>query len=276
VLFRSALALLALAAVLPAQAGKAQAATATAEYDKLVADWKAETTANRDARKKVTDSPEYKAAAEAKDNAKLRELMGAVKAPDRKAFGERALKLADQFGDDGLQFLTYAAQNLADKDVAKGIAERVEAKFVKSPKLGEFVETGRGVFAQVGAEAADALLAKIASENKDDQVKAWALYQQGNLLRAARMTDEQKAKMTDEQKAKADAQKTKMAELHAAAEKLAKGDLADRIAAPRFQQEHLQIGMQVPEIVGEDIDAVPFKLSDYRGKVVVIDFWGYW
>jgi hypothetical protein len=24
------------------------------------------------------------------------------------------------------------------------------------------------------------------------------------------------------------------------------------------------------------MDGVPFKLSDYRGKVVVVDFWGHW
>ncbi|MBT7257007.1 MAG: redoxin domain-containing protein [Planctomycetaceae bacterium] len=31
-----------------------------------------------------------------------------------------------------------------------------------------------------------------------------------------------------------------------------------------------------PEIAAEDIDGVKFKLSDYRGKVVVLDFWGDW
>ncbi|HID20797.1 MAG TPA: hypothetical protein EYP14_00135, partial [Planctomycetaceae bacterium] len=35
-----------------------------------------------------------------------------------------------------------------------------------------------------------------------------------------------------------------------------------------------QIGEPAPEIVGEDIDGVPFKLSDYRGMVVVLKFWG--
>ena len=53
----------------------------------------------------------------------------------------------------------------------------------------------------------------------------------------------------------------------------------DRSAAAErglFELENLQNGMPVPEIVGPDIDGVEFKLSDYRGKVVVIDFWGDW
>jgi peroxiredoxin len=28
-----------------------------------------------------------------------------------------------------------------------------------------------------------------------------------------------------------------------------------------------------PDIEGEDQDGVRFKLSDYRGKVVLLDFW---
>jgi len=43
-----------------------------------------------------------------------------------------------------------------------------------------------------------------------------------------------------------------------------------------FQLERLQLGMIAPDIVGQDLDGVEFKLSDYRGKVVVIDFWGNW
>jgi hypothetical protein len=37
-----------------------------------------------------------------------------------------------------------------------------------------------------------------------------------------------------------------------------------------------RVGQPAPEIVGEDIDGVPFRLSDYRGHVVVLDFWGHW
>ena len=38
----------------------------------------------------------------------------------------------------------------------------------------------------------------------------------------------------------------------------------------------LEIGNVAMEIDGEDIDGQRFKLSDYRGKVVVLDFWGNW
>lgn len=36
------------------------------------------------------------------------------------------------------------------------------------------------------------------------------------------------------------------------------------------------VGQPAPDIVGVDLDGKPLKLSDYRGKVVVVDFWGYW
>jgi hypothetical protein len=38
----------------------------------------------------------------------------------------------------------------------------------------------------------------------------------------------------------------------------------------------LAVGQPAPEIAGEDLDGVAFKLSDYRGKVVMLDFWGDW
>jgi len=43
-----------------------------------------------------------------------------------------------------------------------------------------------------------------------------------------------------------------------------------------FEIEHLQIGMTAPDIEGNDLDGMTFRLSDYRGKVVVLVFWGDW
>ena len=36
------------------------------------------------------------------------------------------------------------------------------------------------------------------------------------------------------------------------------------------------VGQMAPEITGKDLDDTAFKLSDYRGKVVMLDFWGDW
>jgi hypothetical protein len=38
----------------------------------------------------------------------------------------------------------------------------------------------------------------------------------------------------------------------------------------------IEVGKAAPEIEGEDTDGKAFKLSDYKGKVVLLDFWGNW
>ena len=43
-----------------------------------------------------------------------------------------------------------------------------------------------------------------------------------------------------------------------------------------FELQFLSVGKQVPEVTGKDLDGIEFKLSDYRGKVVLLDFWGHW
>jgi hypothetical protein len=43
-----------------------------------------------------------------------------------------------------------------------------------------------------------------------------------------------------------------------------------------FEMRNLAIGKVAPEIEGEDVDGKKFKLSDYRGKVVMLSFWGDW
>ncbi len=53
-------------------------------------------------------------------------------------------------------------------------------------------------------------------------------------------------------------------------------DLAKFAEDQLFVFRNLGIGRQAPDIVGEDLDGQPFKLSDYRGKVVMLDFWGDW
>jgi hypothetical protein len=53
------------------------------------------------------------------------------------------------------------------------------------------------------------------------------------------------------------------------------GGLAVR-PAPADATVGLNVNQLAPEISAEDLDGVSFKLSDYRGKVVLLDFWGHW
>lgn len=43
-----------------------------------------------------------------------------------------------------------------------------------------------------------------------------------------------------------------------------------------FEITRLSVGNEAPDIVGEDIGGVAMRLSDYRGRVVFLDFWGDW
>ncbi|HLQ45700.1 MAG TPA: hypothetical protein VK137_13270, partial [Planctomycetaceae bacterium] len=54
------------------------------------------------------------------------------------------------------------------------------------------------------------------------------------------------------------------------------GTLGEIAAKALFRIRHLSIGRVAPDIVGEDIFGKTFKLSDSRGKVVVLSFWGHW
>ena len=49
------------------------------------------------------------------------------------------------------------------------------------------------------------------------------------------------------------------------------------VARPKLEAlRSLAVGKVAPDIEGEDIDGKPMKLSQYRGKVVVLIFWGTW
>ncbi|MBI4606229.1 MAG: redoxin domain-containing protein [Planctomycetes bacterium] len=51
------------------------------------------------------------------------------------------------------------------------------------------------------------------------------------------------------------------------------GTVGEQAAAELREIRHLAAGKEAPDIEGEDQDGRRFKLSDYRGKVVLLSFW---
>lgn len=55
-----------------------------------------------------------------------------------------------------------------------------------------------------------------------------------------------------------------------------RGKIGEQAGGILFKLDKLQLGMVAPEMEAVDENGAKWKLSDYRGKVVLVDFWGYW
>jgi hypothetical protein len=51
------------------------------------------------------------------------------------------------------------------------------------------------------------------------------------------------------------------------------GTVSEKARAELFEIRHLQVGKEAPNIEGRDQDGNPLNLRDFRGKVVLLDFW---
>jgi hypothetical protein len=51
------------------------------------------------------------------------------------------------------------------------------------------------------------------------------------------------------------------------------GTVGDRAKSELFEIRHLSVGKEAPKLEGDDQDGKRFALADYRGKVVLLDFW---
>ncbi|MBM3833821.1 MAG: PDZ domain-containing protein [Verrucomicrobia bacterium] len=57
---------------------------------------------------------------------------------------------------------------------------------------------------------------------------------------------------------------------------IVRGNIEALRTAASAEPVSAKVGQPAPEIEGEDVDGKKFKLSDYKGKVVLLDFWGDW
>lgn len=123
------------------------------------------------------------------------------------------------------------------------------------------------------AEKAETIFRTLIEKNNFDSVKASATYSLQALLdKQAKTIEGEKSKaLTAEVKSLQETLKNDYPEML----DLTGVPFVTRIKGSRFAR-NIAIGKMAPDIVGKDLDGVEFKLSDYKGKVIVLDFWGHW
>ena len=195
----------------------------------------------------------FKAAGQAKTDAEKAK----IKYPDQREYAEQMLAVAEKDLKDpaAVDPLIWAVQQgYYDEKVGLKALHALRDNHITSDKLDQIC--GRLVY---GSKPEDnkAFLNDVLEKNPNDKVKASASLALGQIV--ARSNPEQAEKHFNDVIEKYGTKDQKEA---------AKGEL--------FEMHNLSIGKVAPEIEGKDIDGKKFKLSDYRGKVVVLDFWGDW
>jgi thiol-disulfide isomerase/thioredoxin len=117
------------------------------------------------------------------------------------------------------------------------------------------------------------VLRGVIEKTKDRKLQAYASFSLAQQL--ITRSDAEDVKPADSERLSQEAEKL-LAELGTEKNADVAGAFADEIKKLLFVVRNLAIGRQAPDIAGEDADGKKFKLSDYRGKVVVLDFWASW
>jgi AhpC/TSA family len=213
---------------------------------------------------------------QAKTEEERKELLS--KLPNSKLFAERMLQVAEKYPKDdaaidALQWVgMYAPQEVGL------VAELITKNHLADPRVVKVMSV-----VLVRLPAGEKLLRTLAEKNtaKDVQGLAYFYLAQG-LKNQSDVAQRQK-------KPEAAAELLKQAEeLFDRVEKDygnikvpsdAKDNsrtLRDLVEPELFELRFLTVGKTAPDIEAPDLDGKAFKLSDYRGKVILLDFWGHW
>lgn len=150
--------------------------------------------------------------------------------------------------------ITWLVQNDSSDEHPEAVALLEE--FKHSPNLDQLIEALRY---ETRSERLERALAKLAVDSPHGQVRTAALW-------ALAGTDALNGNMTPEQKKALD-------RLVAEYPTTIKGQEAKHALAV---YERYAVGRTPPDFEGTDVDGKRIKLSDFRGKIVLIDFWGFW
>lgn len=227
-----------------------------------------------------TPAEKFAAAKKASEesNKKFSEVLAEIqKKGERPSLENKELNEAFQARNKAMQAVVKAAEAVAKEDPASAngldamimvinnggpspaMLKLIAEHHVTNPKIVPILD--RLAFGTLNKDLED-FLTKVMEKNTDKDAQGKAAFALASLMMRTRQADAEKLFekiMTDYKDVKT-----------------FNSTLGARAEGSLFELHHLQIGKTVPEIEGEDVDGKKFKISDYRGKVVMLDFWGHW
>lgn len=180
-----------------------------------------------------------------------------------KRFAEGAERFAGT--EDAVPFLLQAAALGRSFDPAAGkeAVRKLAAEHAASPKLDQMTFTLMYGAHGFGEDVVVDAMTRIAEATPHANVKGAMLFARGAVVNRRGPKD-------DAERERA------VADLRAAVDAAPETRYGEMAKGYIFELENLQVGMTAPDISGNDLEGVAFQLSDYRGQVVVLDFWGDW
>lgn len=213
------------------------------------------------------------------------------KLPKPKDFTGPMFEVAKKYPDTpaAFQSLMWIATQASNDPLAESAYEVLFSKHIENEELGGICTS---LQYSTPSPVVESRLQALIEKSPHDKVKAMATMSLANYLSSVSSVSEFYLSDEESMKSLDDASKTYMQEFVADESRIEKlfltvsekyGDVAFRnktmkvaAEAALFELKYLSVGKVAPDIEGNDLDGVEFKLSDYRGKVVMIDFWGDW
>lgn len=182
----------------------------------------------------------------------------------------KTLKSSDQGSFDSLVFAMSMVARGSNKEIMKEAVDLIVKDHSKNPKMASVLG-----FIATSPDGA-AILEKIATKTEDRNIAGLAWYAITENLQ--QQTGEVGIKQAEELNKRTEIIYEKLAKDYAdVAMANGRGTIGSTIKAALFELQNLSIGKVAPEVLCLNIDGdKDDKLSNYKGKVVVLDIWATW
>lgn len=153
----------------------------------------------------------------------------------------------------------YVLQMDSSGERAGPILDTLVKDYIASPALSKVAEHLRYGWYPIGADKAETALRTMQEQSPHDGVRAASAFILASIL-------------MEQEGREADARQL----FNLVKEKYPDSPYGQQADSFLFELENLQVGKTAPDFTVTDENGATFHLSDYRGKVVVLDFWGFW